>query len=136
MEIIAKSKHIRMSPRKLRLVVDSLRGLSVNEVMIALQHLNRRAVKPLLLIFKQAVGNAVNNYGFKKADLRVKEMQVGEGPTLKRWQAVSRGRARRINKRTSHLRIVLEGQETQNGKRKTKDAKREKKEREKDGAKS
>ena len=111
MEIVAKSKHIRMSPRKLRLVVDSLRSLSLDEAMVALENLNKRAVKPLKLTFKQAIGNAVNNFGLKKEDLIIKEMQVGEGPTLKRWRAVSRGRARRINKRTSHLRVVLEGKE-------------------------
>lgn len=108
MQVIAKSKYLRISPRKVRLVADNLRQLSPEEALTALLATNKKAAQPLAETLKQAIGNAVNNFNLNKQNLVIKEIQIGEGPVLKRWRAVSRGRAHPILKRTSHIRIVLE----------------------------
>jgi len=119
MEIIAQSKYIRMSPRKLRLVADAVRSLSLSEALAVLENLNKRATRPILDTFKQAIGNAVNNFGLEKETLEIKEVQIKKGPTVKRWRAVSRGRARTIKKRTSHIKIVLKGKKAKKQRRKS-----------------
>jgi large subunit ribosomal protein L22 len=111
MEVVAQSKYVRISPRKLRLVADAVRGLSLSEIVSVLEDLDQRAAKPILLAFKQAIGNAVADFNLNQESLKLKQFQIGKGPTLKRWRAVGRGRSYRINKRTSHIRIVLEGKE-------------------------
>jgi len=111
MEIIAYQKFIRTSPRKLRLVADAVRNLHPTQALIKLKFINKRAAEPLAKVFKQAVSNAVNNSNLKEVDLKIKHLQIEEGPTLKRWRAVSRGRAHRILKRMSHIKIVLEAKE-------------------------
>lgn len=108
MEVVAESKYIRISPRKVRLVANVIRHLPVEEVLGILSATNKKAAKPLLDTLKQGIGNAVNNFKLNKENLVIKEIQIGEGPVFKRWQAVSRGQAHRILKRTSHIRLVLE----------------------------
>lgn len=109
MEVKAEAKYIRMSSRKVRLVVDAIRGLNPQKALEYLKFVNKRAAGPLSKVIKSAIANAKNNFGLKPEDLRFKEIQVGEGPTLKRWRAVSRGRAHQIMKRTSHIKVILEG---------------------------
>ena len=111
MLIKAKQKFIRLSPRKIRLVADSIRHLSLAEALEQLQVLNKRAALPLKKTLRQAIANAVNNHGLDEKKLCLKEIQINEGPTYKRWQPVSRGRAHSIMKRTSHIRIILESPE-------------------------
>jgi len=111
MEIIAYQKFVRTSPRKLRLVADAVRNLPPTQALTQLKFINKRAAVPLAKVFKQAVSNAVNNSNLKETDLKIKHLQIEEGPTLKRWRAVSRGRAHRILKRMSHIKIVLEAKE-------------------------
>lgn len=113
MEIAAESKHVRISPRKMRLVADLVRGLPVQEAMDILIHLNKRAAKPLLLTLKQGIGNAVNNFSLEKDDLLIKRLEIGKGPTYKRGRPVSRGIWHRILKRTCHIKMVLEGEPAQ-----------------------
>lgn len=110
MEIIAKSKFIRTSPRKLRLVARALKGLSPLAVMTQLEHLNKRAVGPLAKTFKSAMSNATANFNLRAEGLRVKKIEISQGPIYKRFQPVSRGRAHPIAKRTSHITVVLEGE--------------------------
>ncbi|HUS51961.1 MAG TPA: 50S ribosomal protein L22 [Candidatus Bathyarchaeia archaeon] len=107
MEIVAESKYIRISPRKVRLVANVIRRLPVKEALEILGATNKRAAKPLLDTLKQGIGNAVNNFKLNKENLVIKEIQIGEGPVFKRWRAVSRGQAHRILKRTSHIKLVL-----------------------------
>jgi len=109
MDIIAESKYVRMTPRKLRLVADLVRDLSLFQAIEVLENLNKRAARPILETLKQGVGNAVNNFELVQESLNLKKIEIGEGPTLKRWQAVSRGRAHQIKKRTSHIKIILSG---------------------------
>ena len=119
-QVVAKSNHIRQTPRKVRLVADQIRGLPANEAMVLLQALNKRAARPLFLTLKQAIGNAKNNFNLKEDGLRIKSLEVGKGPTLKRGRAVSRGRWHSILKRSSHLTLVLEGEEKESKSQKLK----------------
>jgi len=115
MEVIAQSKHIRISPRKMRLVADLIRGLPAQEALAILSHLNKKASQPLLLVLKQGMGNAVNNFKLNKDSLFIKRLEIGKGPTFKRGRAVSRGVWHSIMKRTSHINLVLEGEEIKKG---------------------
>lgn len=110
MEIIAKSKYVRTSPRKIRLVTDMILGLKVESAQEILKNLNKRAAKILLLVLKQGVGNAVNNFKLDKKSLLIKRIEIGKGPIYKRGHPVSRGQWHAILKRTSHVTVVLEGE--------------------------
>jgi len=109
MLIKAESKYIRTSFRKLKLVADLVRPMTVEQALDTLKVLPQRASKPLLKTLKQAVGNAVNNLNLPKDSLTIYSIEINQGPTYKRWQPVSRGRAHSIFKRTSHIKIVLSG---------------------------
>lgn len=109
MEVISRSSNIRMSPRKLRLVADAVRGLKVSQALEILPQLGKKAFLPLFLTLKQGIGNAVNNFKLDKENLVIKKLEIGKGPTLKRGRAISRGQYHSILKRTSHLTMVLEG---------------------------
>ncbi|MDP3888491.1 MAG: 50S ribosomal protein L22 [bacterium] len=108
MDIIAQSKFIRTSPRKLRLVARSLRGLSAQKALVLLNQMDKRAADPLAKTIKSALSNAVNNFKASAEELKIKTIDIGGGPIYKRSQPVSRGRAHEIKKRTSHIKVVLE----------------------------
>lgn len=97
-----------MSPRKVRLVVDSIRDLTPDQALEHLSFIRKKAAVPVAKTIRQAVANAVNTKNLRSESLRFREIQVGEGPTYKRWRAVSRGRAHSILKRTSHIKVLLE----------------------------
>ncbi len=107
MEISGKAKYIRMSPRKVRLVADVVRGLNVNAANEQLSVLNKRAVKPIRKLILAVIANAENDFEIEKNNLYIKEIRVDEGPTLKRWRPRARGRAAAIRKRTSHIVLKL-----------------------------
>lgn len=111
MEVLAKSKYIRISARKMRLVADLIRGLKADGALAILSHLNKAAARPLLLTLKQGMGNAVNNFNLEKGSLLIKKLAIGKGPTHKRGRPVSRSRWHPILKRTSHIVMILEGKE-------------------------
>ena len=111
--IKAESKFIRTSPRKIRLVADLVRNMSLKEALDTLTHLRKRAAKPLLKTIKQAVANAVNNLNLDKNSLEIQSIEVNEGSTYKRWNPVSRGRAHSIFKRTSHIKVILNSNQKQ-----------------------
>lgn len=120
MIIKAEQKYVRTSPRKLRLVVDSVRMLQDPQKMILyLEQMSKRANLPLIKVLKQAIANSKNNFGQDEASIRIKEITVNAGPVYKRGQPVSRGRFHPIIKRTSHIRVILEAKEGENVKRKT-----------------
>lgn len=110
MEIIAKSKYIRTSPRKLRLVADALKQLSASRALKILGQAQKRAASPLRSALKSAIANAIANLGLQEEDLKIKNIQIGTGPTYKRFRAISKGQAHSIVKRTSHITVVLEGE--------------------------
>lgn len=107
MKIKAESKFIRTSPRKIRLVADLIRKMPLGEALTTLIHLKKRAAKPMYKTLKQAQSNAVNNHNLSKDSLLIQSIEVNEGSTYKRWNPVSRGRAHRILKRTSHIKVIL-----------------------------
>lgn len=117
MEVIAKSTFIRQTPRKLRLVADQIRGLSVLEAETILKSLNKRACQPLLKTLKQGIANAENNFDLSKEDLKIKRLEIGEGPQMKRYRFVAKGRIHQILKKTSHIKMILEGEEKQSTKK-------------------
>ena len=100
-------KYIRTSPRKLRLVADAVRVLSPKEALLHLKFMSKAASDPLAKAIKQAVANAKEQLGLSVDSLAFKTIDIMEGPTYKRFQAVSRGMAHSIMKRTSHIRIEL-----------------------------
>jgi large subunit ribosomal protein L22 len=114
MEARAVAKHVRVSPRKARQVIDEIRGQNVNSALNLLQFTPRYVAKTLNKLLKSAVANAVNMEGKVDVDsLFVKEAWVGPGPTLKRWLPRAQGRATPILKRTSHITIIVDVREPQ-----------------------
>ncbi len=111
MKVTAKARYIRQSPYKVRRVLDLVRGLPVEEAATVLKLTNRRAADPIAKVLKSAVANAEHNFALDGEYLFVAEAFADEGPTLKRWRPRARGRATRINKRTSHITIVVAEQE-------------------------
>lgn len=102
----AQLRYFRMSPRKVRLIANLIRGLTVTEAEQQLRFSTKRAAKPILKLLKSAIANAGNASTSKQ--LYISEIRVDPGPTLKRWRARARGRAAMIRKRTSHIKIILE----------------------------
>lgn len=107
MNVVATARYVRQSPRKVRLVATAVRALPPVEAMNALSLMNVRAAKVVQDVLKSAIANATNNHQLSEADLRIATLEVGEGPTLKRMRAASKGRGVSIMKRTSHVRVVL-----------------------------
>lgn len=107
MEFISSAKYTRVSPRKAREVVRMVRTLQPQSALEVLPHVNKRFAKVLYKIIATAMANAANK-GADKSTLKFKEIQVSEGPKLKRYRPGSRGAAKPYAKRMSHIRIVLE----------------------------
>ncbi len=107
MEIVARSKSIRISPRKVRLVADSIRNLSLDKALNALSMTKRRGASVLNSVVKSAISNAINNAKKDRESLRIKGIEVWDGPGLKRFHASTRGRAHPYKKRSSHIKIIL-----------------------------
>lgn len=122
MDIKAKVKNIRISPRKTRLVVDVVRGMQVEKALGQLQFMNKRAAKPVMKLVKSAIANATNNYELEESNLFVKTIKVDEGMTIKRWLPRARGRATPLRKRSCHIDLVL-GEVVDSGKKKAKQQK-------------
>ena len=111
MEAKANIRMIRIAARKVRLVVDLIRGKSVGEAFAILRNTPKAASKPVEKLLKSAVANAEHNYQLEQNKLFVKEIYVGEGKTLKRMQPRSQGRGFSILKRTSHIYITVSEKE-------------------------
>ena len=108
MAVKAQAKYVRVAPRKVREVVDLIRGKSVAEARSTLFFANRNAARIVAKVLNSAVANAENNNALSADDLYVKEARVDEGPTLKRWKFRAMGRVNRIRKRSSHITIAVE----------------------------
>ena len=103
----ASARYLRASPRKVRLVADQVRGLTVPEARTLLDFSPRGAARDVGKLVASAAANAENNHDLVADDLRIAEIRVDQGPTLKRWRPRARGRATRIDKRTSHVSVAL-----------------------------
>lgn len=99
---------MRISPKKIRLVVDVVRGMKVNEAIDQLKYSKKIARVPVLKLLNSAVANAEKNFNLKKDNLYIKKITADGGPILHRWRARAMGRAAPIRKRTTHLSIVLD----------------------------
>ena len=106
-EVRAEAKWVRVSPRKARVVATHIRGRSVPEARTVLAFTQRAAAHEISKVLKSAVANAEANHGLNGDDLLVYACTIDEGPTIKRWRARARGRATRIDKRTSHISLAL-----------------------------
>ncbi len=108
MEVRAVAKFVRISPRKVRLVMDGIRGKKVEEALNMLSFSPQKGARLLKKLLDSAVANASENSGLDVDALYVMRVYANEGPTLKRWRPRAQGRATRIRKRTSHLTIILD----------------------------
>lgn len=108
MAVKAKLNRLRVAPRKARLVADLVRGKEIDDAINTLNFCRKKAAKPIAKLLHSAVANADELGDIDVDTLFVKEIRVDEGPTLKRWLPRAMGRATRINKRTSHITVVLD----------------------------
>ncbi|HEY5600692.1 MAG TPA: 50S ribosomal protein L22 [Patescibacteria group bacterium] len=111
MIVKAEANNLRMSPRKTRLVAKEASKLTPTNAVVYLQYLPKKAAMPLKKVIASAIANARHNYGLSESGLRFKSIEVMQGSPLKRYRAGGRGRVRPINKPTSHIRVLLEGEE-------------------------
>jgi len=100
-------KYVRLSPRKVRQVVDLIRGKKVNEALAILRYVPKRASEVVTKAVKSAAANAENNMQMERDELFVTSCFVDQGPTLKRFQPRAMGRADVIRKRTSHITVMV-----------------------------
>lgn len=107
MEAIAKLNHARISARKVKIVIDVIKGKTATEAMAILKYTNKAASPILAKLLKSAVANAVNNNSMNETKLYISDAFANQGPTMKRIMPRAQGRANRIRKRTSHITIVL-----------------------------
>lgn len=108
MKVAAELKNLRISPRKVRLVTDLVKGMDTDEALVQLKNTVKGSVLPIEKLVKSAIANAENNFGLDRTNLYIFDIQVGEGPILKRWLPRAFGRATELYKRTSRVYITLE----------------------------
>jgi len=107
MPLTVKAKYIRMAPRKIRLVADMVRGQEVEKAKSLLDFAVKKSSLPVLKLLNSGVANAKSNLDWEESNLYIKKITVDEGPKLKRWRPRSRGMASPIEKKVSHITIVL-----------------------------
>ncbi|SEG32476.1 LSU ribosomal protein L22P [Thermomonospora echinospora] len=112
MEARAQARFIRVTPRKARRVVDLIRGLPAAEAQAVLRFAPQAASEPVGKVLASAIANAEHNFKLDTDTLVVSRAWVDEGPTLKRFRPRAQGRAYRINKRTSHITVIVEPRES------------------------
>ena len=111
MEATAKVTYVRIAPRKVQIVLDLIRNKPCDQAMAILKHTPKAACEPLAKLLKSAMANAENNFDMDVSRLYVAECSVSQGPTLKRIRPRAHGRAYRINKKSSHITLVLKEKE-------------------------
>ena len=107
MQVESRLKMARISPQKARLVADQIRGMKVESALEVLTFSEQKAGEIMKKLVDSAIANAEHNEGADIDELRVSEVQVNEGPTMKRLRARAKGRANRILKRTSHITVTV-----------------------------
>ena len=106
-EVKAIARYIRMSPYKVRRVLDQIRGRQYREALIILEFMPYRACEPVLKVLRSAVANAENNKGLEPTNLVISQAYADGGPTLKRFRPRAQGRAYRIHKPTCHITVAV-----------------------------
>ena len=107
MEVKVHLRYLRTAPRKVRQVADLIRGKKAEEAGTLLNFARKKAAQPLLKLLKSALANAKNNLQLDPVNLFISEIKVDEGPKYKRWRARARGQAYEIQKKTSHIVLIL-----------------------------
>lgn len=108
MQVLAKLNNLRISPRKVRLVADMVRGKKANNAQAVLDFCIKNGASPIKKLLDSAIANAKNNFKLEEKNLFIALIKVDEGRTLKRWRARARGRACRIEKKTSNITLGLD----------------------------
>ena len=107
----ATARYIRISSRKVKVVIDLIRGKSVDDAEAILLYTPKAAAEPVLKLLRSAIANAENNLELSRDNLYVAEIYDNQGPTLKRYRPRARGSAFHIRKRTSHITVILDEKE-------------------------
>ena len=110
MSVQATAKGVRMSPRKVAVVAALVRGRTVEEALTILEHTPRRSALAVSKVISSAKANADHNHGLKPATLTITEITVNHGPRLKRFRPASHGRALPFMRRTSHIKVTVDGE--------------------------
>lgn len=110
MAVKAIAKGVRMSPRKVSVVAALVRGRTVEDALVILSHTPRRSALPVQKVIASAKANADHNHNMKPDTLRIVEISVSPGPRLKRYRPAAHGRALPFQRRTSHIRVVVDGE--------------------------
>ncbi|NLZ15828.1 MAG: 50S ribosomal protein L22 [Erysipelotrichaceae bacterium] len=106
-EAKAHAKNVKVTPRKVRLVIDLVRGLPVKQALGILANVNRAASEPVMKVIKSAAANAVNNFGMDEATLYIAEIYANDGLRLKRYMPRAKGSASGLVKRSSNITVVV-----------------------------
>ena len=107
MKVKAVLRHLRIAPRKIRLVADLIRGKKALEAQTLLRFTTKKSATPILKLLNSALSNAKHNFQLEEENLFISQITVDEGPKLKRWQPRARGRVSEIQKKTSHVTLIL-----------------------------
>lgn len=126
MSVQAIAKGVRMSPRKVGVVASLVRGRSVADALTILEHTPRRSADPVARVIKSARANAEHNHNYKPDTLQIVEITVTPGQRLKRYRPAAYGRALPFERKTSHIRVVVDGEKRAPKKAAAKPAKAEK----------
>jgi large subunit ribosomal protein L22 len=110
MSVKAVAKGVRMSPRKVGVVAALVRGRTVTDALVILSHVPRRAALPVIKTIKSAQANADHNHGYKPDTLKIVEISVSPGVRIKRFRPAAHGRALPFQRRTSHIRVLVDGE--------------------------
>lgn len=113
MPVQAIAKGVRQSPRKVAVVATLVRGRSVEEALTILEHTPRRSAVAVRKVIESARANADYNHGYKPATLKIVEISVTPGPRLKRYRPAARGSALPYQKKTAHIKVVVDGEKRQ-----------------------
>jgi large subunit ribosomal protein L22 len=110
MSVLAVAKGVRLSPRKVAVVAALVRGRTVEDALVILEHTPRRSALAVIKVISSAKANADHNHGLKPGTLKITEITVTHGPRLKRFRPASHGRALPFMRRTSHIRVIVDGE--------------------------
>lgn len=108
--VLAIAKGVRMSPRKVSVVAQLVRGRSVADALVILEHAPRRSAEAVRKVIASARANADHNHNMKPDSLKIVEISVTPGPRLKRFRPAAHGRALPFQRKTSHIRVVVDGE--------------------------
>ena len=107
MEATAHARYIRISPRKVEVVLDQVRGKSIDEALAILRYMPQKGARITEKLIQSAAANAENNHDMVRDNLYVAQIYANQGPTMKRYKARAQGRANLIRKRSTHISVVL-----------------------------